>query len=64
MEVHGVVVVVVVGVEDVSVFVALPCQLLKDNLYEFQKFLMTGKEPAFFTLPRLQVPCCAMLVVE
>lgn len=32
----------------------LVTELLKDNLYEFQKFLMTGKEPAFFTLPRLQ----------
>jgi hypothetical protein len=34
---------------------AVRVQLLKDNLYEFQKFLMTGKEPPFFTLPRLQV---------
>jgi serine/threonine protein kinase len=32
----------------------LVTELLKDNLYEFQKYLMENKQEPYFTLPRLQ----------
>ena len=32
----------------------LSAELLKDNLYEFQKFLSDAGEPPYFTLPRVQ----------
>lgn len=32
----------------------LVTELLKDNLYEFQKFLLESGEPPYFTLPRVQ----------
>lgn len=32
----------------------LVTELLKDNLYEFQKYLSDAGEPEYFTLPRIQ----------
>lgn len=32
----------------------LVTELLKDNLYEFQKYLADAGEPEYFTLPRIQ----------
>ena len=32
----------------------LVCELLRDNLYEFSKYLRDTGQPPYFTIPRLQ----------